>query len=178
MPLSSTYTSPKDYSREYSNQSVSSSSNSQPPQPVQQFNPDVKSTEFKSKILDNLTVIEPHFEGRVIKSAKLIFRASEHNFSIKKFHELCDNIPETLTLIHNEFGKKFGGYTPVAWTSDKKHWVADKSLKSFIFSVDMGEKFKLNLAQFAIASNPERGPTFGCCDICIVDSSNKEKSNC
>ena len=171
--MSSTYTSPKDYSREYSNQSVSSSSNSQPPQPVQQFNPDVKSTEFKSKILDNLTVIEPHFEGRVIKSAKLIFRASEHNFSIKKFHELCDNIPETLTLIHNEFGKKFGGYTPVAWTSDKKHWVADKSLKSFIFSVDMGEKFKLNLAQFAIANNPDKGPIFGCCDICIVDNSNK-----
>ncbi len=42
----------------------------------------------------------------------------------------------------------------------------------------MNEKFKLNLAQFAIASNPERGPTFGCCDICVVDSSNKEKSNC
>lgn len=112
------------------------------------------SGDFRSKILDSLTPIEPHFEGRVIKSAKLIFRASENNFSIKKFHELCDNIPDTLTLVHNEFGKKFGGYTPVAWTSDKKHWVADKSLKSFIFSIDMGEKFKLNLAQFAIASNP------------------------
>ena len=123
--------------------------------------------------MDSLTPIEPYFDGRVIKSAKLIFRASENNFSIKKFHELCDNIPDTLTLVHNEFGKKFGGYTPVAWTSDKKHWVADKSLKSFIFSVDMGEKFKLNLAQFAIASNPERGTTFGCCDICIVDNSNK-----
>ena len=108
----------------------------------------------------------------------MIYRASDYNFSIKKFHELCDHIPDTLTLIHNEFGKKFGGYTPVAWTSDKKHWVADKSLRSFIFSLDMGEKFKLNLAQFAIASNPERGPTFGCCDICIMDNSHKEKSNC
>jgi hypothetical protein len=34
------------------------------------------SGDFKSKILDSLTPIEPHFEGRVIKSAKLIFRAS------------------------------------------------------------------------------------------------------
>jgi hypothetical protein len=109
---------------------------------------------FRSKILESLSSVEPYFEGRVIKSAKLIFRASENNFSIKRFHELCDNISDTLTLVHNEFGKKFGGYTPVAWTSDKKHWVADKSLKSFIFSIDMGEKFKLNLAQFAIASNP------------------------
>jgi hypothetical protein len=83
-----------------------------------------------------------------------LYRASENNFSIKKFHDLCDHVSDTLTLIHNEYGKKFGGYASVAWTSDKKHWVADKSLSSFIFSIDMAKKFKLNLAQFAIASNP------------------------
>ncbi len=116
--------------------------------------PVMSSGEFRSKILDSLTPIEPFFDGRVIKSVKLLYRASEHNFSIKRFHELSDNVTDTLTIAHNEFGKKFGGYTPVAWTSDKKHWVADKSLRSFIFSIDMGEKFKLNLAQFAIASNP------------------------
>lgn len=33
------------------------------------------------------------------------------------------------------------------------------------------------MAQFAIACNPEKGPIFGCCDICIVDASNVEKSN-
>lgn len=84
----------------------------------------------------------------------MLYRATEQNFSIRKFHELCDNVPDTLTLIHNEFGKKIGGYTPVAWTSDKKQWVSDKSLSSFIFSLDMNEKFNLNLAQFAIANSP------------------------
>ena len=84
----------------------------------------------------------------------MLFRASDHGFSIKKFHENCDGVPDTLTILKNEFGNVLGGYTPVEWKSDKKHWVADKSLRSFIFSLDMNEKFKLNLAQFAIASNP------------------------
>lgn len=50
-------------------------------------------------------------------------------------------------------------------------------MNSFIFSLDLHEKFNLNLAQFAIACNSEKGPIFGCCDICIVDNSNIEKSN-
>ena len=47
-----------------------------------------------------------------------------------------------------------GGFTPIAWSSSKKHWAADKELHSFVFSISMREKFKLNLAQFAIANNP------------------------
>ena len=61
----------------------------------------------------------------------------------------------------------------MAWGSVKKQWAADKTLKSFVFSINMQEKFPLNLVQFAIANNPEKGPIFGCCDICIVNNSNK-----
>ena len=82
-----------------------------------------------------------------------------------------------MTILETEYGKVIGGYTPLAWNSTKKHWAADKSMTSFIFSADLREKFTLNLAQFAIACNPEKGPIFGCCDICIVDNSNVEKSN-
>lgn len=107
----------------------------------------------------------------------LLFRASENNFSANEFHKKCDTFGDTITLIETEYGKVIGGYTPLAWNSSKKHWAADKSMTSFIFSIDLREKFNLNLAQFAIACNPEKGPIFGCCDICIVDSSNLEKSN-
>jgi hypothetical protein len=79
--------------------------------------------------------------------------------------------------METEFGKVVGGYTPIAWSSAKKQWAADKSLKSFIFSLNLREKFSLNLAQFAIANNPDKGPIFGCCDICVVDNGNKERSN-
>ena len=84
----------------------------------------------------------------------LLFRASENNFSATEFHKKCDAREHTITLIQTEYGKVIGGYTPLAWNSSKKHWAADKSMKSFIFSVDLREKFNLNLAQFAIACNP------------------------
>jgi hypothetical protein len=55
--------------------------------------------------------------------------------------------------VRTEFDKVIGGYTPLAWNSSKKHWAADKSLQSFIFSLDLKERFALNLAQFAVACN-------------------------
>jgi hypothetical protein len=54
--------------------------------------------------------------------------------------------------------------------------MADKLKESFIFSLSLMERYELNLPQFAISHNPDKGPIFGCCDICIVDKSNKEKS--
>lgn len=96
-----------------------------------------------------------------------MYRASENYFSIKEFHNKCDNIPHTVTLLENEYGKILGGYTPLIWNTGKKNWSPDKEGKSFMFSVTLGEKYKLNLPQFAIANNPERGPIFGCCDLFI-----------
>lgn len=33
------------------------------------------------------------------KRLSLLFRASEHDFSAVKFHQYCDGIPHTLTLV-------------------------------------------------------------------------------
>jgi hypothetical protein len=131
---------------------------------------------LNSRILREMAPINKLFEER-IDDMKLLFRASENRFDIKEFHKLCDGHTNTITIIETEFGKVIGGFTPVAWSSTKKHWAPDKALKSFVFSLNMGEKFPLNLVQFAIANNPEKGPIFGCCDICIVDKSNKERCN-
>lgn len=46
---------------------------------------------------------------------KLIFRASNHNFSVKEFHEICDAYEDTLTLCLTEDNKVIGGYTPLSW---------------------------------------------------------------
>ena len=130
-----------------------------------------------SKITQEHDYIRSLFPKQNIKQMNLLYRASENSFSAAEFHKKCDNVGETITLVETEYGKVIGGYTPLAWNSSKKHWAADKSMTSFIFSLDLREKFTLNLAQFAIACNPEKGPIFGCCDICIVDNSNVEKSN-
>eukprot|EP01084_Bolivina_argentea_P103956 186189_1 len=41
----------------------------------------------------------------------LLFRASEHKYSASKFHEFCDGKSSLVTIIKNEFGHIFGGYS-------------------------------------------------------------------
>lgn len=45
------------------------------------------------------TFLSKLFEHKSVKNAKLLFRASENNFSVKEFHKVCDGIPNTLTLV-------------------------------------------------------------------------------
>lgn len=66
----------------------------------------------------------------------------------------------------------------MVWNKEKKNWSQDKEQKTFMFSLDLKEKYKLNLPQFAIANNPDRGPIFGCCDLFISENADKEKSGC
>ena len=53
--------------------------------------------------------------GMQPKEFKLLYRASEHNFKAAAFHQKCDNIPNTVTLVKTQFGKVFGGFTPLTW---------------------------------------------------------------
>ena len=36
------------------------------------------------------------------------------------FHKKCDNIPNTLILIKSEGNRRFGGFTPIPWKSEKE----------------------------------------------------------
>ena len=116
--------------------------------------PPQKSSILDSQITQDVNQINSFFEHSIIKKASLLDRASEQGFSAKAFHRLCDNYTHTLILIETDSGKVIGGYTPLAWNSSTKHWSEDKSMRSFIFSMNMKEKFQLNLSQFAIACNP------------------------
>ena len=42
---------------------------------------------------------------------QLLYRGSRDSFGAETFHKLCDNKGESLTLIKNEFNKRFGGRT-------------------------------------------------------------------
>ena len=48
-------------------------------------------------------------------SFELLYRASDNQFLAKKFHEKCDGIENTVTIVETEFGKIIGGYTPLKW---------------------------------------------------------------
>ena len=47
---------------------------------------------------------------------KLLYRASEHGYSGKSFHEYCDNKGPTLVIIKSSKGWIFGGYTTQSWS--------------------------------------------------------------
>jgi hypothetical protein len=57
------------------------------------------------------------FESKNITDATLLYRASEHEFSVKEFHRLCDGETNTLVLVKTEFNKIIGGFTPIPWRS-------------------------------------------------------------
>ena len=47
---------------------------------------------------------------------KLIYRASEHEYTVESFHEYCDDKRPTLIVIKSSGGWIFGGYTTQSWS--------------------------------------------------------------
>ncbi len=47
---------------------------------------------------------------------KLLYRASEYDYSAKSFHEYCDDKGPTLIVIKSSGGWIFGGYTTQSWS--------------------------------------------------------------
>jgi hypothetical protein len=54
---------------------------------------------------------------KIVSSAKLLFKASEHEFSVKKFYEICENVSETVIVCKTNKDKIIGGYTPLKFNS-------------------------------------------------------------
>jgi hypothetical protein len=73
---------------------------------------------------------------------KLLLRGSQDGFTPKRFHELCDNIPHTVTFIKVSGTEEIlGGYNPLVWESHKDgKW--GKTKDSFIFSFKSKDNFK------------------------------------
>ncbi|KAK8789850.1 hypothetical protein WA158_006630 [Blastocystis sp. Blastoise] len=109
------------------------------------------------------------------KKWKLLFRASERNYSASEFHRFCDNKGETVTIIkhigHNNHINIFGGYTDQNWAgSDYKPYS-----KEFLFSLNNEHdipptKYDNTNSSYGICCYSFNGPVFGYgCDIYISD---------
>ena len=115
-----------------------------------------------------------------IRRFNLLFRAADHNYSCKKFHEYCDDKGGTITIIKSNFGNIFGGYTSKSWTS-KGGYTKDE--KAFLFLIKSDDKaiqskcpllleLKKEYVNYAICSDSTFGPTFGRDDIFIHSDCN------
>ena len=96
----------------------------------------------------------------------LIYRASEDGDTAEKFHEKCDHISFTLTVIKNTDGNKFGGYTEESWEGEN---VSKKDFNSFCFSLSKNKIYTVKPDKSAIICDPNLGPSFGSPFFHILD---------
>ncbi len=118
---------------------------------------------------------------------KLLLRGSRDGFTPKKFHELCDNIPCTVTFIKVKGTEEIlGRYNPLIWKSSCE---VGKTKDSFIFSFKSKNNFKdpilshVNNIERAFYYHHFRGPSFGDCDILLsksifINSCNYNRNYC
>jgi hypothetical protein len=115
---------------------------------------------------------------------KLLLRGSRDGFIPKKFHELCDNIPHTVTFIKvKETEEIIGGYNPLMWKSYKNgEWGETKD--SFIFSFKSKNDFKdpvlshVKITNRALYYQNGYGPTFNNDLLLSVKEDGSKKYNC
>ncbi len=89
----------------------------------------------------------------------LLYRGSEHNFDLSKFHQLCDGKGPTLVIVRSTQKKLFGGYSKISWHSNGAYSPAPDN---FIFSLDHQSMFFVyRNEQNALYGNSSYGPTFG-----------------
>ncbi|KAK8797363.1 hypothetical protein WA158_004571 [Blastocystis sp. Blastoise] len=113
------------------------------------------------------------------KKWKLLFRASEHNYSSQEFHKYCDNKGETVILIkhigHNNHINIFGGYTDNIWESPSTGFgkrVSEEFLFTLTNEYDIPPtKYEHNYNGYGICCSSSFGPVFGSgYDIAIGDN--------
>ena len=77
-----------------------------------------------SELLPNTQLVDKKYDAKLKEWAgnykwKLIYRASEHGYTAKSFHECCNNVKgPTLIVIKSSGGWIFGGYTTQSWRED------------------------------------------------------------
>ena len=77
-----------------------------------------------SELLPNTHIVSQQYDDKLRKwlgndyKWKLIYRASEHGYTGRSFHEYCDDKGPTLIVIKSSGGWIFGGYTTQSWSGD------------------------------------------------------------
>ena len=82
-----------------------------------------------SKLLVNTTIVNDSYDTYLREwlrkncKCRLLYRASEHNFSSESFHDHCDDKGPTLVIIKSIEGWIFGGYTTKSWSGSMYNYI-------------------------------------------------------
>jgi len=112
--------------------------------------------------------------GDIKRTVKLLYRATRDGFNPQQFHTLCDNKGPTITLVRDDKGRCFGGYTSLSWQSEFM-WKNDDT--AFMFSFNRNKKIMTKNPSKSIYHNPGNGPTFGeGHDLLLLSGGNNNKT--
>ena len=128
-----------------------------------------KNQRFNSKIISNVEDLDLIARGLVkddidsLKNLrvgyKLIYRATEHGEEAEVFHERCDEIEGTLTIIKTKEGNIFGGYTSLSWDPEDESEKKDND--AFVFSLNLEKLyFESGENEYSILCDKTKGPCF------------------
>ena len=127
---------------------------------------------------NELNLIETGVKNNLNKKVKkytLLFRASRDGFGASNFHSKCDGKSNTVTLVETLTGRRFGGFTDVAWDQSSGY---KSGSNGFIFSLDDKAIYYNKNNSYNIYCGSDRGPTFGSGhDFYICDNCNSRNSS-
>lgn len=92
--------------------------------------------------------------------------------SINTFYQKCGNKSPTILFFKTNIGARFGGYTNQIWPTDDY----GKDVKSFVFSLNKKEKYKVINTENAILGRKDY-LQFGACCFRIYDKCSSTNSN-
>ena len=103
---------------------------------------------------------------------KLLYRGTRDGMNPSSFHQKCNSIPQTVSIVQTTKGYKFGGYAEKTWENHNGIWIKDD--KSFVFSIDHMKIYNHVQGTDAILHNNDFGPSFKLCIYLYKDFSNNE----
>jgi hypothetical protein len=93
-----------------------------------------------------------------VVAAMLIYKGSRDGWTKSKFHELCDRMGPTLTIMKTKAGAICGGFTMQDWTSGCE---CKSDSCAFVFRLDTKNTYSPKLHSDAIYCSSYYGPSFG-----------------
>ena len=108
---------------------------------------------------------------------KLLYRGTRDGMNPSSFHQKCNGIPQTVSIVQTTKGYKFGGYAEKTWEYNiNEAWIKDD--KSFVFSIDYMKIYNHIEGTEAILHNNNYGPSFNYCIYLETDFSDNENYTC
>jgi hypothetical protein len=97
--------------------------------------------------------------GKDVKYFKRLYKASSDGEEASTFHQLCDNIENTISLVETGGHRRFGGFTTQTWNQVSSYTKTDQH--AFVFSLDKLKIYPYTNNGRAIRCDNNYHPTFG-----------------